>query len=196
MMASSQGLRIRDISRQEFKTFVALHGMSEEIGRIGSGIDHVAADEDARGISLVGLTGCGSLHAVASCMIVSGASEESQVGKLDSVVVGRGLRRRGLANVLVSYVLERLVADARYNVTTILSHAVHPATVRLLRWLFFSEPQLTGAPLVSVNLEAIGRERFLAACSQASAARVRDLKLQCIVCARGCSPASRWCRSG
>ena len=132
--AEKQGLEISEVSREPFLDFVRRHATSEEIGRIGTCLDGDRNDAPAGELLLLGLMGCSKVCAVICCQIVDAGTgnASAKVCKLDSVVVHSELRKKGLATVLVSKAFAELLDDGRYDLSRYYSHAVHPATVKLL----------------------------------------------------------------
>jgi len=190
----SQGLSFQELSREDYQAFARAHGTSPEIGGIATHFDGPAADEATGDVHLFGLFGCGTVCAAACCVVAPHASAGTDVCKLDSIIVDPGLRNRGLAKVVVSQILEKVLTTPKYRISSIFSHAVHPATVRILRRLSFGEPPPLGAPLTSVRLDDGERERFRVKCRRAAEADLNNLKLQCILCREGNVQAKRWCR--
>ncbi len=195
-MASSpdgSGLEIGVVSEDEFRGFVWRHGTSPEIGRIGTYFDeHTPGHEVAR-LQLLGLSGCGKLCGVACCTLAGAAPDGAMGGKLDSVIVDGALRRRGLAGLLVARSFLDLLAAAGAQVATLYAHAVHPATVRLLRRLSFSEPLPTGAPLSALRIGAGDRDQVDARLQSQIRDATARLKLQCALCRAGDRRARPWC---
>ncbi len=113
--------------------------------------------------------------------------------KLDSVVVAPPLRRRGLAGVLVARGFADLVSGGVRNIVRVYAHSVHPATVLLLRRLGFHDPQVVGAPISDVSIEAENREAFLRACESRFRDQMNRMRLQCEFCRKGDRRARPWC---
>ena len=176
--AEKQGLEISEVSRETFLDFVRRHATSEEIGRIGTCLDGERADAPAGELMLLGLMGC------------------SKVCKLDSVVVHSELRKRGLATVLVSKAFAELLDDGRYDLSRYYSHAVHPATVKLLAELGFSDPPLLGAPICALEIDDANREEITVAWNCAHLSAVDPLKLQCALCKGPRKQGRLWCTPG
>ena len=85
-----------------------------------------------------------------------------------------------------------IMAGAR-KVARIYAHAVHPATLRLLRRLGFNAPQATGAPICDLGIEAETRDAFLKACEDQIRGHINQMKLQCAFCRKGDKRARPWC---
>jgi GNAT superfamily N-acetyltransferase len=188
------GLRIAEISADEFRHFAKRHASSPEIGPIQTSLDGgVDAPDDCDRV-LAGLWGCDTLCAVACFHIYRSARGQARrVLKLDSVVVDGRLRRRGLAGLLVTQAFADLVADTARNIARIYAHSVHPGTVRLLRRLGFNDPQVTGAPISDIDVGAEAREAFLKACELQVVDHMRQIKLQCEFCRKRDKRARPWC---
>jgi len=156
-----------EISVEVFRDFARRHATSPEIGPIQTSLDAGIDKEIDFDRVLVGLWGCENLCAVACFHLYQSAMDKSRhVLKLDSVIVGTKLRRRGLAGLLVSQSFIDLVVDRVRRVSRVYAHSVHPATVRLLRRLRFNDPQITGAPISDISVEQDGRETFLKVCEE------------------------------
>jgi len=189
------GFAIEQISPEAFSTFAEKHGTSEEVGRIATVLDD---DADHRVkpeiIKIYGLIAGGDRLCAATCLTF--ATNQNGIGracKLDSIVVHKELRRRGLAGVVVTEGLAAAVEDADLNVTRIFSYAVHPATVRLLKRLGFTDPPLRGAPLCSVDVPAEQHSDFARLCHDRAANLSNHLRLQCALCKKNHRRAIRWC---
>lgn len=190
----TRGVEIAEISVDAFREFAEKHATSPEIGRIATCLDEGGdPNTDAR-LELLGLLGCGQLCGVVCNQLVPSKSADSYVCKLDSVVVDARLRKRGLAGLLATEAFRRIVTRAGSTVTSIYAHAVHPATVRLLRTLSFSEPPPLGAPISSYHLDGDARERLIAGCDYVVRARIARLRLQCALCRAGDRRAQPWCQ--
>ena len=72
--------------------------------------------------------------------------------KLDSVIARGDLRRRGLAAGLVAQSMREIVTAAQGKIRGVYAHAVHPATVRLLKRLGFGDPPPVGARIFNASL--------------------------------------------
>jgi len=188
------GLEFQALARRQFVDFAKRHASSPEIGPIATCLDGGEDSAPPGQYRLLGLTGCGRLCAVACCTLSRGAAEGPYGAKLDSVIVDHGLRRRGLAGLLVAKSFHELLSSVDAALSVIYAHAVHPATVRLLGRLAFSAPPPTGAPLAALRIaggERAGLARRLETRVQELAAR---LKLQCALCRTGDRRARPWCR--
>ena len=142
---SQDGLEISEISADEFRAFARRHATSPEIGPIKTDLEDRSDPAPGTERILVGLRGCGKLCAAACLLVIqSRLNQDQQVVKLDSVIVDHALRRRGLADLLVTQSFLDLVSSGARNICRIYAHSVHPATVRLLRRLTFNDPQVTG----------------------------------------------------
>jgi len=193
--AEKQGLEISEVSRETFLDFVRRHATSEEIGRIGTCLDGDRADTPTGDLLLLGLTGCSKVCAVLCCQIMAARTGGKQVCKLDSVVVHSHLRKRGLATVLVSKAFTELLDDGYYDVSHYYSHAVHPATVKLLAELRFSDPPLLGAPICAIEIDDAHREEIRASSNLAHLNALCPLRLQCALCKNPLKQSRPWCTS-
>lgn len=191
---NGSGLQIREIPADTFLSFANRHGTSEEIGPIGTIFDKISELADNVQVHALGLYGCGKLCAVTACTVTHAHGDEPGGLKLDSVIVDRELRRRGLAGLLVAKAFHQLLSDPDQNISTIFSHAVHPATVRLLHRMSFSEPPPLGARISSHHLDNAGREELLAFCEIQVQRALERLKLQCRFCEGGDRRARPWCQ--
>jgi len=192
-MARNQ-LTFAEIPAEEFREFVKRHATSPEIGPIQTSLDGGVDNPDDCDRILFGLWGCDTLCAVACFHLYQSARDKSQRAlKLDSVVVDGRLRRRGLAGFVVARGLAELVADTPRNIVQIYAHSVHPATVRLLRRLGFSDPLATGAPISNVNFDGANREEFLKTCKVQIVSQISQINLQCEFCRKGDRRSRPWC---
>ncbi len=191
--AEKKGLEISEVSPESFLDFVRQHATSEEIGRIGTCLDGDRKNTPAGELLLLGLIGCSKLCAVLCCQITEARTGGKQVCKLDSVVVHSELRKRGLATVLVSKAFAELLDDGRYDVSRYYSHAVHPATVKLLAELGFTDPPLLGAPICSLEIDDANREEITVTWKLAHMSAVDPLKLQCALCKSPRKQGRLWC---
>ncbi len=188
-----QGLEINEISRETFLDFVARHATSEEVGRIGTCLDADCDRAPAGDLLLLGLNGCAKLCAVLCCQITEARTGGKQVCKLDSVVVHSHLRKRGLAKILVSKAFAEVLDDDHYDVSYYYSHAVHPATVKLLNALGFSDPPLLGAPICALEIDDTQRQKITVAWNLEHLNAVNPLKLQCAYCKNPRKQSQPWC---
>ena len=189
-----QGPRIEAISGQAFRDFAKRYATSPEIGPIQTSLDGGLDREIDFDRILVGLWGCERLCAVACFHLYASARDEArQVLKLDSVIVDERLRHRGLAGLLLAQSFLDLILDGARKVARIYAHAVHPATLRLLRRLGFNAPQATGAPICDLGIEAETRDAFLKACEDQIRGHINQMKLQCAFCRKGDKRARPWC---
>lgn len=193
--AEKRGLEIAEVSRETFLDFVRRHATSEEIGRIGTCLDGDREKAPAGDLLLLGLMGCSKVCAVLCCQIVDAGTGNAgaKVCKLDSVVVHSELRKRGLATVLVSKAFAELLDDGRYDLLRYYSHAVHPATVKLLAELGFTDPPLLGAPICALEIDDANREEITTALKRAHLGAVDPLKLQCALCKSPRKQGRIWC---
>ena len=106
----------------------------------------------------------------------------------------RALRRRGLAGFLVAKAFHQILSDPDQNLSTIFSHAVHPATVRLFRRMSFSEPPPLGAPITSLHLDNAERAELRAFCEIQMQRALEHLNLECRFCEGGDRRARPWCQ--
>lgn len=190
----SKGLTFRELSEAEYIAFAKDHGSSPEIGAIATYFDAKTKKQANADVHLYGLFGCGTVCAAACCVVVQHATIDTRVCKLDSIIVDSALRNHGLGKVIVSKILGSVLGAPQYRISSIFSHAVHPATVRILSKLSFSDPPPVGAPLISVHLDEARRDQFLAKCQRVADSDLNNLKLQCLLCQQGSPKARRWCR--
>ena len=191
--AEKQGLEISEVSRETFLDFARRHATSEEIGRIGTCLDGDHAATPSGDLLLLGLIGCAKVCAVLCCRITEARTGGKQVCKLDSVVVHAQLRKKRLATVLVSKAFTELLDHGRFDVSHYYSHAVHPATVKLLAGLGFSDPPLLGAPICTLEIDDARREEIRAAWNSTHLNAVSPLKLQCALCKNPHKHGRPWC---
>ena len=109
------------------------------------------------------------------------------------MVVHSELRKRGLATVLVSKAFAELLDDGRHDLLRYYSHAVHPATVKLLGELGFSDPPLLGAPICALEIDDANREEITTAWKCAYLSAVDPLRLQCALCKSPRKQGRPWC---
>ncbi len=190
------GTVIGPIDIESFRAFAKRHGRSDEIGPIATCLDSAAAATKTDGPSLhiIGLTGCDKICAVACLQIYKSRHQGGkQTVKLDSVIVDPGLRKRGLGGLVVANAFADVTTRPGFDVGRIYAHAVHPATVSLLRSLSFKDPPPVGAPLSSIDLEEQDRAEFIAACRDKADGHLDYLKLQCAFCKRRSNRGRSWC---
>ncbi len=191
---AQDGPRIAEISAEEFRDFARRHATSPEIGPIQTSLDAGIDKKIDFDRVLVGLWGCENLCAVACFHLYESAMDKTRhVLKLDSVIVGTQLRRRGLAGLLVTQSFIDLVVDRVRRVSRVYAHSVHPATVRLLRRLQFNDPQITGAPISDISVAEDDREAFLKVCEEQIKSHMTRMRLQCEFCRKGDKRARPWC---
>lgn len=188
------GLQILPVSVDDFREFARRHGTSREIGRIGTFLDDDKAEGGETRHHLFGLLGCGKLCAVVCCTVVGNRVGEKHTCKLDSVIVDGGIRKRGLASILVSKAFLQLVTDNGLAISKIFSYAVHPATVRLLQQMSFSTPPPRGAPISAIFIDSSNHEQFVTACKLSVQSLTNKLKLQCAFCESRDKRAKPWCQ--
>lgn len=189
-----QGYAIKPVERDTFREFASRHAISEEIGRIGTYLDPDNDGPAADHVQTLGLYGCERLCAVACCTLWHHGGEDAFVVKLDSVIVEHDLRGRGLAGLVIGRAFLDLMADERFDITRFYSHAVHPATARLIQQLMFSAPPPIGAPICELSIAADSRADFIAACRTKSSEIAELLEAQCRRCRAGHPLADRWCQ--
>jgi hypothetical protein len=98
-----------------------------------------------------------------------------------------------LASVLVARTIADLIADSGRRIASNYAHAVHPATVRLLRRLQFDDPNAIGAPLSHINFDGNNQDAFLNNCATQVRDRENRMKLQCAFCRNTDKRARPWC---
>ncbi len=187
-------LEIREIAPDIFAKFARRHGTSEEIGPIATIFDKPEEIDEKIEVKTLGLFGCGTLCAVCACTVTSSEGDTKGGLKLDSIIVDRELRRRGLAGLLVAKSFHALLCDADRTVSMIYSHAVHPATERLLRSMSFDDPPPVGAPISAYRLDDASRKALLIFCDIQMRRATDRLKLQCSYCEDCDRRAQPWCR--
>lgn len=188
-----QGMYFAPVTREAYGAFIIRHARSDEIGPIQTALDGTLAEGPEREIRLVGLYACGRLCATATAVLSQNKLNAHQACKLDSIVVNSDVRRQGIAMMTVTKLFKDLIEDADLDIDTILSHAVHPATVRMLTSLGFGQPPATGAPIVSRKISSENKEKFLKICTTGFLDIHNRLKHQCLQCLRGRADARRWC---
>jgi len=188
------GASVTEITEEQFRDFSRRHGTSPEIGPIGTALDSDSKNQTGVERALIGLWGCDTLCAVACFNMYSSALDKARlVLKLDSVIVAAPLRRRGLAGLLVAGGFAELLTSGARNIVRIYAHSVHPATVSLLRSLGFRDPQIVGAPISDLGIEAENRDAFLRACETQIRDQMAQMRLQCEFCRKGDKRARPWC---
>lgn len=196
-LKTKTGTTIGPIDVATFRAFAKRHGRSDEIGPIATCLDSAAgadAKSDGPSLHLIGLIGCQKVCAVACLQIYQPRRPGGrQTVKLDSVIVDRSLRKRGLGGLLVAHAFADVTTRPGFDVGRIYAHSVHPATVSLLRSLSFRDPPPVGAPLSSIDLEEQDRAQFIAACRDKAAGHLDYLKLQCAFCKRRSNRGRPWC---
>jgi hypothetical protein len=193
---SSSGPSVTEITEEQFRDFARHHATSPEIGPIATALDSDAKNQKGVDRALIGLWGCDKLCAVACFNMYSSAIDKARlVLKLDSIIVAAPLRRRGLAGLLVAGAFVELLGNGARNIVRIYAHSVHPATVSLLRSLGFRDPQVVGAPISDLGIEADNREAFLRLCESQIRDQMTQMRLQCEFCRKGDKRARPWCSS-
>lgn len=191
---AQNGLMIAEISPEEFRDFAKRNATSLEIGPIQTSLDDGAVKEVAIERELFGLRGCGILCATACIHLHQSVREKDQLTlKLDSVIVDKHLRRRGLAGLLVAQSFLDLIRNGGRRVASIYAYAVHPGTSRLLHRLGFNNSHALGAPLSNINFETDDREAFLKECNKQISSQVNEMKRQCEWCRTGNRRTRPWC---
>ena len=188
-----EGLTFQRIREDDFRTFARFHGNSVEIGRIGTYLDADNAEQAYGKPYLFGLFGCQQICAVVCCTISKDSNRDVHACKLDSVIVHQDVRKGGLGSLLVTKAFMELLDGPEFNIGTIYSYAVHPATVRMLRRLNFSEPPPTGAPLASLRIDDDNRERLTTKFRTRFQEVSQQLRLQCTYCVNKDRRARPWC---
>ena len=191
---ASPGLEIGEISADEFRGFARRFGSSAEIGPIGTYFDKGDEDPAPDKVHLLGLRACHNLRAVTCFTLDESKTSETYSCKLDSVIVHSGMRRKGLASLLVAHGFGKLVEAKDKIVSTVYAHAVHPATIKLLRSLSFSEPNLVGAPICALAVDSSTRDGFVARLKTREHAETTGLKLKCVQCIANRKGAVPWCK--
>ena len=192
--APKESLVFRAVGEDVFRDFASHHGSSEEVGRIGTFFDNDSKGAVRDEPRLYGLWGCGRLTAVVCLTIFVNPADESRSCRLDSVIVDPALRRRGLASLLIAHAFQDIIETSDFIITMFHSHAVHPATVKMLRHFMFSDPPVRGAPLISVHVDDGNRDEFLARCASIVQEGAGQLKLYCAYCLKRDRRRSRpWC---
>lgn len=191
------GYRIVPLSVEAFRDFAKRYARSDEIGPIATALDKDDQARDAESgavdLRLYGLYGCDTLCAIACLQPVAVRTGTDHAVKLDSVVVHGQMRQRGLGGMIVAHAFADIAADPDLDVTRLYSHAVHPATVRLLERLGFGHPPPTGAPLAAIDLSEKGAAAFTNDCRRAIAQHENYMRVQCTLCRSGNRRARQWC---
>jgi len=208
-MDNFQGIEIKEISDEVFREFARNHATSEEVGRIATYMDEKGQAMEKpvepapmgepirdKKIYLLGLFGCEKLCA-ATCCVLSRAQEAGPYGcKLDSVIVDKELRRRGLATGVVAQAFLNLIEMPGAEISTFFAHSVHPGTVRLLRKWGFSDPPPVGAPISSLSVDDTSREALVDGLTRDIRELNVRLRLQCAFCQNRDRRARPWCKAG
>ncbi len=193
---ASPGLEIVEISSGEFQSFARRFGSSPEIGPIGTYLDKGDDGAALAKARLLGLLACGNLRAVCCFTLDRSRTSETYSCKLDSVIVHSSIRRQGLASLLVAHGFGKLVEAKDKIVSTVYAHAVHPATIKLLRRLSFSAPNLVGAPICALTVDSSTRDDLLTRLKVREHAETTSLKLKCVRCIANKKGAVPWCNPG
>ena len=190
-----KGLEFRELGPETFREFARNHATSDEIGRIATYLDEdVTSKSDNSDIRLMGLWGCDEPCAAICCLVTPAKDGESAAIKLDSIIVDKKLRRQGLGLALVVKTFQDLIVDSNPKIRNLYAHSVHPATVRMLRSLGFSDPPATGAPISALNLEENGEE-FHSRCQERLMTITNNLKMNCSYCRSNHRKTRHWCAS-
>jgi hypothetical protein len=190
--AVKKGLEFRELEAGVFKEFARQHATSEEIGRIATYLDDDKKPKgDIADIRLMGLWGCDEPCAAICCLVTPAKDGESAAIKLDSIIVDQNLRRQGLGLALVVKTFQDLIAETSPKIRNLYAHSVHPATVRMLRSLGFSDPLATGAPISALNLEENGAE-FDSRCRERLMTITNNLKMNCSYCRSNHRKTRHW----
>ncbi len=192
--AAAPGLEIAEISADAFRNFARRFGSSPEIGPIGTYLDKGDDGAALAKARLLGLLACGNLRAVCCFTLDRSRTSETYSCKLDSVIVHSSIRRQRLASLLVAHGFGKLVEAKDKIVSTVYAHAVHPATIKLLRSLSFSEPNLVGAPICALAVDSSTRDGFVARLKTREHAETTGLKLKCVQCIANRKGAVPWCK--
>lgn len=191
------GYRIVPLSVEAFRDFAKRFARSKEIGPIATALDKEEQARDAQAgvtdLRLYGLYGCDTLCAIACLQPVPVRTGSDHAVKLDSIVVHGRMRQRGLGELIVAHAFADISADPALDVTRLYSHAVHPATVKLLKRLGFGAPPPTGAPLSAIDLNDKGAAAFIDQCRGTIAQHESYMKVQCTLCRSGNRRARQWC---
>jgi len=187
------GLRIDRISEPEFREFARLYGSSPEIGAIATYLDDDHGERVYGAPYLFGLKGCDVLCAIACCTICPARDGKSHACKLDSIIVHPATRRNGLGAALVARAFEDMLADPGFEITSLFSYAVHPATVAMLRRFGFSKPPQRGAPLSALEIRPDTRRKIATDFKVRFQDTERKLKLKCVYCLQNSRRAQPWC---
>lgn len=194
---TKSGYRIVPLTVEAFRDFAKRYARSEEVGPIATALDKDDQARDAQSgvvdLRLYGLYGCDTLCAIACLQPVAVRTGTDHAVKLDSVVVHGRMRQRGLGGLIVAHAFADVSADPELDVTRLYSHAVHPATVQLLKRLGFDAPPPTGAPLSAIDLKEKGAAAFSERCRGAVTQHESYMKLQCTLCRSGNRRARQWC---
>ncbi|MHA1108124.1 MAG: GNAT family N-acetyltransferase [Alphaproteobacteria bacterium] len=190
---AADGMQIGRITETAFREFARRHGSSPEIGPIGTYLDNDHGDQAYGAPHLFALSGCGEICAIVCCTVAAHRSGDGHACKLDSIIVHQSIRRGGLGAALVAKAFQEMMDDARFNISSFFSYAVHPATVRMLRRFGFSEPPPAGAPLSALAISDENRAHLVTELKVRLQDTEKKLKLQCTFCRKGDRRARRWC---
>jgi hypothetical protein len=188
-----QGLYFASVTREAYGAFTIRNARSDEIGPIQTVLDSGMGENPEQEIRLIGLYACGKLCATATAVLSRNKLNRHQACKLDSIVVNRDVRRQGIAMLTVTKLFKDLIEDTDLDIDTIISHAVHPATERMLASLGFGQPPARGAPIVSRKIDYQNELEFLKLCTTSYMEIHNRLKHQCLQCLKGRPDARRWC---
>ena len=192
---TKKGLEFLPMETESFREFARKHARSEEIGPIATYLDKHSQEEiDSNELKIMGLMGCEVPCAAVCCLVTPSTDGESAAVKLDSIIVNGTLRRQGLGVALVAKSFLDLVSSHVPEIKNLYAHSVHPATVRMLRSLGFSDPLPTGAPISAINLEEKGDE-FRSRCNERLTTVSNNLKMNCSYCRSNHRKTRQWCAS-
>lgn len=192
---SKPGMVIGELSEPEFLDFAGQFANSPEVGQIRTCLDDNPDDEPGVSHVVMGLWGCDTLCAVATFQFYRSKSADiGETLKLDSVIVDPGLRRRGLAGLLIAKSFGHFVADRSRQFSRIYAHSVHPATVSLLRRLGFADPAPAGAPVSYLELAPGADRPFANQCETGIRHKIGQMRVQCELCRKSDRRARPWCQ--
>jgi len=194
---TKSGYRIIPLTVEAFRDFAKRYARSEEIGPIATALDKDDQVRDLKSgavdLRLYGLYGCDTLCAIACLQPVAVRTGTDHAVKLDSVVVHGQMRQRGLGAMIVAHAFADIASDPDLDVSRFYSHAVHPATVKLLKRLGFGPPPPSGAPLAAIDLSEKGAAAFSDDCRRTLAQHENYMKVQCTLCRNRSRRARQWC---
>ncbi len=184
-------MTFHSLDRETFQTFAKQHGRSDEVGPIATVYD---GDADKTGdVRHIGLYGCGKLCAAVCVVLIPGKTDGTFTCKLDSIVVAGDVRRRGLANIIVTRMFGAAMEETGNAITSFFTQAVHPATVRVFKKLGFNDPPLVGAPISGVKVDPANPAAFVTLLQSRYDNGEIPLKLKCALCLARNRKAVPWC---